>query len=62
MEKWNPENLFIYRPQFITEDLFDDKFDVTKLVILSAFFTAGQWDWRPGETCWTFAKSTSFVR
>ena len=62
MEKWNPEDLFIYWPQFITEDLFDDKFDVTKLVILSTFFTAGQWDQRPGKMCHTFAKFTGFVR
>ena len=55
---------FVYLPAaiFITEDLFDDKFDVTKLVILSTFFTAGQWDRRPGETCRTFAKFTGFVR
>ena len=55
---------FVYLPAaiFITEDLFDDKFDVTKLVILSTFFTAGQWDRHPGETCRTFAKFTGFVR
>ena len=55
---------FVFLPAaiFITEDLFDDKFDVTKLVILSTFFTAGQWDRHPGETCRTFAKFTGFVR
>ena len=53
--------MFIYWPHFITEDLFDDKFDITKLVILSTFFTAGQWEWRPGEMCWTFAKFTCFI-
>ena len=55
---------FDYLPaaKFISEDLFGNKFDVTKLVILPTFFTAGQWDRRPGETCRTFAKFTGFVR
>ena len=62
MENWNPEDLFIYRPQFVTEDLLDDKFDVSKLVLMSTFFTAWQWDRRPGETGLTLAKFTGFAR